>query len=138
MRVDALDKPADLIIEMFDRPNPVVGGVIVTDLGLINGTQQVQVWLRESYVSAIYLPAKAVMLGGNCFLIRLGPDEDMPWLVIATNYQVNYQGGWGGGVPAYSPPPSGPASGYDPGTVGGRPAVTTVGQYGWGDQPWGE
>lgn len=79
---------AALLAARIPRKNPIVGGVIVADLGTVNGTQQVTVLTGGATRQATYLAPLAVQVGGNVFVTRAGPGLDAPLIVPATNYQV--------------------------------------------------
>lgn len=82
------DEIAALIVARVPRRNPVTGGVIVADLGLVNGSQMVSALIGGATRSAVYLSPLALQIPGNAFFTRAGPELDAPILCLTTNYQV--------------------------------------------------
>jgi hypothetical protein len=89
---------ADLILGRVQRRNPRVGGVIVADKGLVNGTQMVAVLTGGATREAAYLAPIALQVPGNCYVERAGPELDAPLIIALSNFQVPVTGlGWGAG-----------------------------------------
>lgn len=86
----------DIILPRIPRRNPRVGGVIVADLGLRNGTQMVSVLTGGATREAAYLAPIALQVPGNCWVERAGPELNAPLIVALSNFQVPVTGfGWG-------------------------------------------
>jgi hypothetical protein len=83
---------AALLIARIPRRNPIVGGVIVEDLGLVNGTQHVLVLTGGATRQAVYLAPLALQIPGNVFVTRLGQELTAGLAVVTTNYQVPVAG----------------------------------------------
>lgn len=118
---------ATLLAARIPRRNPIIGAVIVADLGLVNGTQTVLAQAGGATWRVIYLAPLAVQVPGNIFITRAGRELTAPYICYTTNYQVPPGGGigvgaWGGG---------------DDTPDGGTPVVDGSGATGWGAEPWG-
>jgi hypothetical protein len=131
-----MEAQARRVLSLFRPRDPVIPGVILADLGLSNGTQVVQVYAEGSMFLAVYLPALAVKLPGNCFISRGSAGRLAVAFVVATNYQVPVRVGWGSGQDPWIPVGPWPGA-AGPGDPGYELEVVVDSYFGWGGQPWG-
>ncbi len=93
----SINAAATLTLGLVARRNPLRGGVIAADLGLVNGTPHVLIDGAGGRRRAAYLAPHAIQIGGAIFWQRAGQGLDSPLVVALTNYQVPPQT-FGGGL----------------------------------------